>query len=343
MALAAYGHAPEHNPLMDLFEVKGCQIRCRLGPIGLKRFLARELYMVPSEQFARMAQDVLEAKVTELVSGAAQSTGRSRVAVAGGVFSNIQANLKISELPGVEELFVFPHMGDGGLALGAAVARAVELGAEPEFSLRDLRLGPELSPGEVDDSVRATGHVVTRHDRVADETARRLAEGDIVLWFQGRMEYGPRALGGRSILARPDRIEARDRLNARLKRRVWYQPFCPSILDEEAERLLERGERANRYMTAAYRVRPEGREALAGVTASDGTCRPQMVDSSYGLYYDLLTHMKRRIGVGAVLNTSFNLHGEPIVATPADAIRTFDLCGADALVIGDYVVEPKGR
>lgn len=342
MALAAYGH-PVHahdNPLMSLFEVRGSTLSCRLGPLALKRFLARELQMVPSEQFAWMAQRVLETKVCALVAGALGETGMRRVVYAGGVASNIQANLRIQELSHVDELFVFPHMGDGGLALGAALSRAVQRGAAPSFSLGDLRLGPSVTPETVERALDRSGLRYTRPACVVTETAERLTRGEIVLWFQGRMEYGPRALGGRSILARPDRPELRDRLNSTLKRRVWYQPFCPSILDDDASRLLEHGERPNRYMTMAYRVRPAAREALAGVIGSDGTCRPQMVDASYGKYYQLLRRMRERVGVGAVLNTSFNLHGEPMVSSPDDAVRTFTRCGADALVIGDFLVEP---
>ncbi len=342
MALAAYGHPtePDKNPLMDLFDVEGSTLRCRLGPLRLKRFLAGELAMVPSEQFAWMAQQVVETKVTELVAGALRETGMTRVVYAGGVASNIQANLKLMELPALDELFVFPHMGDGGLALGAALARAVRSGASASFSLGDLRLGPEVSSASVERALDASGLSRQKPVCVVTETASRLARGEIVLWFQGRMEYGPRALGGRSILARPDRPELRDRLNATLKRRVWYQPFCPSILDEDAERLLERGDTPNRFMTMAYRVRPEARAVLAGVTSRDGTCRPQMVDRSYGKYHELLKTLRESVGVGAVLNTSFNLHGEPMVASPDDALSTFTRSGADALVIGDFVVEP---
>ena len=344
MALAGYGYPIDpdknQNPLMDLFDVDGSTLRCRLGPMRLKRFLARELAMVPSEQFAWMAQHVVETKVTELVAGALRETGMTRVAYAGGVASNIQANLKLVELPGVDELFVFPHMGDGGLALGAALARAASSGPKASFSLGDLRLGPEVSAESVERSIDASGLGRRKPECVVTEAASRLARGEIVLWFQGRMEYGPRALGGRSILARPDRPELRDRLNSTLKRRVWYQPFCPSILDEDAERLLEHGDTPNRFMTMAYRVRPEARDVLAGVTGRDGTCRPQMVDRSYGKFYELLKTLRESVGVGAVLNTSFNLHGEPMVASPDDALSTFTRCGADALVIGDFLVEP---
>lgn len=342
MALAAYGHPVDaaDNPLMDLFQIDGSTLTCRLGPLRLKQFLAREHAMVPSEQFAWMAQRVVETKVCELVAGALRETGMRRVVYAGGVASNIRANLQLRELPEVDELYVFPHMGDGGLALGAAVARAVRVGARGAFSLGDLRLGPELPSGAIEKSLDASGLSYQNVGCSVVEAASRLAAGQIVLWFQGRMEYGPRALGGRSILARPDRPELRDRLNSTLKRRVWYQPFCPSILDEEATRLLECGDAPNRYMTSAYRVRPEARAALSGVTSSDGTCRPQMVDGSYGKYHELLSAVKQNIGIGAVLNTSFNVHGEPMVATPEDAISTFVRCGADALVIGDFLVEP---
>jgi carbamoyltransferase len=344
MALASYGYAPSdgRNPLMDLFRVEGMKISCRLPPSELRRFLAGELAMVPSEQFAFMAQETLEAKVVELAANALGSTGLSRIAYAGGVASNIQVNRRLRSLSQCDEIFVFPHMGDGGLALGAALARAVESKGGGNFPLGDLRLGPSLGPGAIEDALRESG---LRFEAVADPAvvaARRIAEGEVVLWFQGRMEFGPRALGGRSILARPDSEALRDRLNLKLKRRVWYQPFCPSILDEEAERLLEGGEIPNRFMTMAYRVRAEARDFLKGVIGRDGTCRPQMVDESYGSYHRLLVATRKATGVGALLNTSFNLHGEPLVATPEQAIDCFVRSGGDVLVMGDFLVERPG-
>ncbi len=344
MALASYGYAPPDggNPLMDLFHVEGLNVTCRLPPSRLSRFLARELAMMPSEQFAFLAQETLEAKVVELVRSALRTTGMRRMAYAGGVASNIQVNRKLRSLPECEAVFVFPHMGDGGLALGAALARAVDMKGSRNYRLDDLRLGPSLRPGEVEAALRDSGR---RFEAVVDpaaEAARRIANGAVVFWFQGRMEFGPRALGGRSILARPDSESLRDRLNLKLKRRVWYQPFCPSILDEEAERLLEGGEAKNRFMTMAYRVRTEGRELLKGVLGRDGTCRPQMVDESYGTYHRLLVSTRKAIGVGALLNTSFNLHGEPLVASPAQAIDCFLRSGADVLVMGDFLMEPPG-
>ena len=162
----------------------------------------------------------------------------------------------------------------------------------------------------------------------------------IVLWFQGRMEYGPRALGHRSVLARPDRPGLRDRLNLVLKRRVWYQPFCPSLLESDARAVLsDFSGPPNHHMTMAYLVAANHRERLSGVTNVDGSCRPQMIaDEAPGPFADLLRAMRARIGIGAVLNTSFNIHGAPLVRAPDEAIAVFVESGADALAIGPFLV-----
>jgi carbamoyltransferase len=176
---------------------------------------------------------------------------------------------------------------------------------------------------------------------IVGRAADLLATGRIVMWFQGGMEYGPRALGQRSVLARPDRPELRDRLNLVLKRRVWYQPFCPSLLESDAGRVLAdwTGPR-NRSMTMAYEVAPEFRAQLAGVTSVDGTCRPQFVrDAADGPFAALLREVRGRWGIGAVLNTSYNIHGEPLVCTPAEAVDVFRRSGADALAMGPFLVE----
>jgi carbamoyltransferase len=160
------------------------------------------------------------------------------------------------------------------------------------------------------------------------------------MWFQGAMEYGPRALGNRSVLARPDRADLRDRLNLVLKRRVWFQPFCPSMLESEAPRLLAdwSGGR-NRAMTMAYKVSEAHRVQLAGVMSVDGTCRPQIVaDEDAGPFAEVLRLARGHWGVAAVLNTSFNIHGEPLVCSPDQAVDVFLRSGADALAIGPFLV-----
>jgi carbamoyltransferase len=172
-----------------------------------------------------------------------------------------------------------------------------------------------------------------------DEVAGLLAGHEVVMWFQGRMEYGPRALGCRSILARPDDPSMRDRLNLVLKRRVWFQPFCPSLLESDASRLFcDWKGRPDRFMTMGYTVKGECRKALAGVVGVDGTCRPQIVpDDAPGPWADLLRAMKVRLRTGAVLNTSFNIHGEPLVCSPREAVDVFRRSGADALACGPYL------
>jgi carbamoyltransferase len=231
-------------------------------------------------------------------------------------------------------------MGDGGLAVGAAVVAASRSGERVALDLDHLDLGPGYKTGEIDAALRAAGFAAEPVATLASRVADLLADGRIVMWFQGRMEYGPRALGHRSVLARPDRADLRDRLNLALKRRVWYQPFCPSMLESEAPRILtDWSGMRNRCMTMAFEVAACARARMAGVISIDGTCRPQFVpDDDPGEFAELLREGRRRWGVGAVLNTSFNIHGEPLVCSPAEAIDVFVRSGADALAIGPYLV-----
>jgi carbamoyltransferase len=232
-------------------------------------------------------------------------------------------------------------MGDGGLALGAALAAASASGERIDLDLSHLDLGHAYTPPAIADALGAAGLNAEPVDDLAAHVADALEDGQIVMWFQGRLEYGPRALGNRSVLARPDRPDLRDRLNLLLKRRVWYQPYCPSMLDSEAPRVLaDWTGGSNRCMTMAYEVSTCFRNRLAGVISVDGTCRPQFVaDNERGEFAALLHEARARWGIGAVLNTSFNIHGEPVVCTPAEAIEVFRRSGADALAIGPFLVE----
>ncbi len=179
----------------------------------------------------------------------------------------------------------------------------------------------------------------------AAEAARLILAGEIILWFQGRMEIGPRSLGHRSILARPDDRTIKDRLNLLLKKRVWYQPFCPSMLIEDAPALLEtEGQelRDNRFMTMGFRVRPERLALMEGVINVDGTCRPQFVGDEEPRYRSLLLHLKEALGFGVVLNTSFNLHGEPMVCSPDEAVEMQCRTGIRYLIMEDWLIENTG-
>jgi carbamoyltransferase len=367
MALAnfAYPIPDRENPLMDVIGTKGLDIVSSYSSTEMFRTLKGILWRYPSEQFAFMAQRVLEKSAVSLAGEALEQTGLRRMAVAGGVFSNIKMNMQLVNLPGLERLFVFPHMGDGGLAIGAALAANRTRHGVKACRLTELYLGPGYTREEILTAADAEGagtdngragegreRAGARRDRdlqrsrrlddPAAEAARLILAGEIILWFQGRMEIGPRALGHRSILARPDDRAIKDRLNLLLKKRVWYQPFCPSMLITDAPALLEtEGQeiRDNRFMTMGFRVRPERLPLMEGVINVDGTCRPHFVGDEEPRFRDLLLHLKETLGYGVVLNTSFNLHGEPIVCTPGEALEMLRRTGIRYLLMGDMLIE----
>jgi carbamoyltransferase len=343
MALADYAAPIEDrdNPLLRTVSVRSGVIETERPGRALRHVLAPVHWRFANEQFAFMAQRVVERTCMSLARDALQLAGCSRLALAGGVASNVKATRLVRLLPEVSDLYVFPHMGDGGLALGAAVVAARQLGERSALDLERLDLGPEYSTSDIESALRAAGLMPQVCQRLACAVGERLAGGGIAMWFQGRMEYGPRALGHRSVLARPDRPELRDRLNLVLKRRVWYQPFCPSMLDSAATvALADLTSLRNRFMTMAYEVLPAYRTALAGVISVDGTCRPQFVpDNEQSVFADLLRDVRERWGLGAVLNTSFNIHGEPLVCSPAEAVDVFLRSGADHLAIGPFLID----
>ncbi|MGD0281859.1 MAG: carbamoyltransferase C-terminal domain-containing protein [Dissulfurispiraceae bacterium] len=342
MALATYSYPIDdaENPLNDFFRIKGTDITAKYSALKMFEELKKVLWRYPSEQFAWLAQRMLELRTTGLVGNIMKETGKRNLAVAGGVFSNVKANMLIRELPEVDNLFVFPHMGDGGLALGAAFCANYDCCGITKYELSDIFWGPGYDDRTVEEALRKNGLSFAMNRDIARTTAGLIATGEIVFWVQGRMEYGPRALGHRSILAPAGSELIKDRLNMELKMRVWYQPFCPSILEEDSRVCFEpfKG-KPDRFMTTAYRVRPEFRGRLKGVTGKDGTCRPQMVDAWDGNYFSLLLELKKLTGIGVVLNTSLNLHGEPLVCSPEDAVKTFIKTNCKYMAIGNYLVE----
>jgi carbamoyltransferase len=328
MALAAHAFPvpDEENPLLDFFSVDGTRISAKYHRVRLHEELKQVLWRAPSEQFAYMAQRTLEVHLTTWVRSAVRQTGLPWVAMAGGVSSNIKVNMLIRELPEVRDLFIFPHMGDGGLAVGSALHVAASAGHRLA-PLRDVYLGPDLDAPSTPPAGLESTELLGAAEMAA-RAAELIARGEIILWFDGRMEYGPRALGHRSILARPDLPEIRERLNLQMKRRVWYQPFCPSILETDVAELLERtAGRPNRYMTIGYRAKPNARPRLQAVLGPDGSCRPQFVADDGSPYALLLKAVRERLGFGCVLNTSMNLHGEPLVASIEQAWQLMSSCG----------------
>ncbi|MEO5332773.1 MAG: hypothetical protein H7839_12180 [Magnetococcus sp. YQC-5] len=338
MALADFAlPVKEHqNPLLEMFQIEGLQVRARYHANELYRRLADVLWRCTPEQFAAMAQQTLEKRVLELVRNAVAQTKVNRVALSGGVFANVKLNGMVRNLPGLEGCYVFPHMGDGGLALGAAT----QLSQSATQTWPNLYLGPDYSAEEIQETVHKSGLSYRKPDDLIGATVELIGSGKIVGWFQGRMEYAPRALGGRSVLALPGLPNIRDLLNLKLKKRSWFQPFCPSMLDEEAKRLLaDCHGPPDRFMTSIYQVRPEFRELLSGVTSRDGSCRPQMVARDESRYSRLLVAIQEKTGCGVLLNTSFNAHGAPMACSPTDALGAFAAMGIDHLILGDWILE----
>ena len=340
MAIANYAYPvpDDKNELFDFITVEGLDVRCRFGSLRTHDELKKVFWKYPSEQFAYMAQRTLEVKVLELVNNAVKATGFKKVALAGGLFSNIKINMLIRNLPGIKNCFVFPHMGDGGLAMGAAFWANHLINGIYSYPLDDLFLGPGYRDDEIKKALDQSGLEYSRVENIEDEAAELIARGYIVFWFHGKMEYGPRALGGRSILALPDSNRIRNLLNLRLKMRVWYQPFCPSMRPEDAQKYLADYDGPNPFMTMGYMVKEDKRSDIEGVISVDGSSRPQVINSESSKYGRLLKKMAELTGRGVILNTSFNIHGEPLVCSPADAIDTFKRTKNEYMVMDNYLV-----
>jgi carbamoyltransferase len=300
------------------------------------------------EDIAAAVQRRLEDLFVEYLQPIVRETGLDKLALAGGVFANVRLNQRLSELDGVREVVIHPNMGDGGNALGSALAvDANGAGATNDRCpghrrLADVYLGPGFTDEEIEAELRRRGVRYYRSDDVESVVADKVATGEVVGRFEGRMEYGPRALGHRSILANPADPNINAVLNERLHR-TEFMPFAPSVLEEDAGRYFELPD-GNRYaaefMTITTAVRPEQRAAIPAVTHVDGTARPHIVRQAVNpSFHRILREFKRRTGLGVVVNTSFNIHEEPIICTPADACVAFQQGATDALAIGSFIVE----
>jgi len=292
------------------------------------------------KNIAFAVQDACEVAMLALVKLALQKTNSRNLCLAGGVALNSKANGKIQASGIVDKIFVQPAASDDGVALGAVLVPCLDNGGRlPMQPMRHAYLGPEFSDAEIEKSLMTYKLRASKLDNAASTTAEMLANGKIIGWFQGRMEFGPRALGHRSILADPRDPEMNAKVNNAVKFREWWRPFAPSMLKEVAGEYLEYA-CDSPYMILTNPVRPEKRGIIPSVTHVDGSARPQTVEKEINpLYWNLINEFGKRTGVPVIMNTSFNLRGEAIVNTPTDAIRTFFSSGMDALVIGSYLVE----
>ncbi len=345
MALAdfAYPIPDEENPLMGFFEVNGLQVKCRYSTRGKYSRLKRILWNTPREELAFMAQRTIEKHITQLFRNAIEETGINNICWSGGIASNIKVNLKARHETGMKNWFVFPHMGDGGLAAGAALYLSLQETGKPARRLENAYLGNKFDNNEIEESLRKYKRKVSFEYRedIAKYSGEYLADGNFMLWYQGRMEFGPRALGNRSILAPASPVEIKDKLNLQIKKRSWFQPFCPSLLEEHAKRIFSDVDSYDRFMTMGYLSRPDIRDKVVSVINVDGSARPQMLGDENPGFRKLLKTVAKNTGLGVVLNTSFNLHGYPIVCTPGDALDMMLRSGAPVMAAGNFLIELK--
>lgn len=289
--------------------------------------------------FAHVAQMLLEETVEAIARSYLPRLDTTNVALAGGVALNCKMNKRIRELPDVDRIFIQPVAHDAGLALGAGW-----VGTRPSSVTEQetVYFGPEYDSDSIEQMLETNKIKYESMEEVEHYIANRLANGALVGWFQGRLELGPRALGARSILADPRSIESRDRVNQFVKHREEWRPFAPAILEEAADEYFVDGV-PSPFMIDTFDVRESKADELAAVLhPADNTTRPQTVNATqHPRFHRLITNFRDLTGVPAMLNTSFNDHGEPIVNTPAEAVKDFFGMGLDTLVLEDTIVEKR--
>ena len=315
---------------------------------GPSRMPGAEITQVHKD-IAAALQAVLQASLMHILRHFKKATGQRNLCMAGGVALNCTANGIIKRSKMFDHVFVQPASGDDGTSLGAALYAQRMFNANQTFSPMGLPLwGPSYETTIVEHALlRQPGCESTffsSFDLLAADIAKRISNGQIVAWFQGRMEFGPRALGNRSILVDPRDVEMKERLNRIVKKREDFRPFAPAVTVETAKQFFEVDDDENTYayMLFVVPVRHEYREKLPAITHIDGSARLQTVSKDDNpRFWTLLNEFGKISGMPVLLNTSFNVRGQPIVCTPAEAVDTFFATEIDALVIGDYLVVRK--
>lgn len=296
---------------------------------------------------AHSGQKVVEEIMVKTAAHVYRETGMKNLCIAGGVGLNCVANWRIFRETGFEDIFIQPAAGDSGGALGTAFyIHNCVLDQPRTFRMEHALWGPSFSEDEIQTMLKQRGavfEVADDEENLLDRTAKMIADGKVVGWFQGRLEFGPRALGSRSLLADARNPKMKDIINAKVKFREAFRPFAPAVLKEHAHEYFDMPEGLEApYMLLVPSVREEKRSLLPAITHEDGTGRVQTVtDAQNGRYYRLIKKFGEMTGVPVVINTSFNVRGEPIVCTPGDAYNTFVHTGIDVMVIGNCIVTEK--
>jgi carbamoyltransferase len=351
--LAAYGkprYLDVFESLITLKDGEIVNISKLFGSSALNRIRALLPKDFDKADLAASIQQHLEDVAVQYVKSWTSKTRIADLALAGGVFANVKLNQRLKELQGVRGIFIHPAMGDDGIAVGGALALYYRMqSSQKRAAVRDcldhVYLGPEFSCAEMRAELEKSGLPYAVHENIEKKIAELLSEGHVVARFNGRMEYGPRALGNRSILYQTTDPSVNDWLNKNLKR-TEFMPFAPSTLAEYASQCyvgMNGASNAARFMTVTFDCTDWMKKHCPGVVHVDGTARPQLVRKEDNpSYYKIIEEYRRLTGLPSVINTSFNIHEEPIVCTPADAVRAFKIGHLDYLAMDSFLVKnPK--
>lgn len=342
MAVASYGTPRFADQFREIVRIDGGG-RYHLEPLRLEeRFGPRRVPGDPLEalhfDIARSLQFVLEETVIELAHWLKSETGAPNLVMAGGVALNCVMNARVRDSGLFHDVWVQPAAGDAGTALGAALWVDWQHRGQRNWQMEHCYFGPAHTDADIEAALRRGKQRYRRVDDIAEETSKLLAEDKIIGWFQGRMEFGPRALGARSILASPIEAHMQERLND-IKDREDFRPVAPVVMEERVSEWFVGGRRSP-FMLFVFDVAEGKADRIAAVRHVDGTARVQTVNRDQNaVYYDLLAAFERRTGVPVLVNTSFNTRGQPIVCTPHDALECFATSPIDALAIGSFIVE----
>lgn len=332
-----------------LMWVEGMELRLSPNVFTFRNYYVKhkklppELETYTKEELSAAFQANLENCILEIVKQAVEITKMENITLSGGVSANVKLNQKIHNLPNVKNIYIFPAMSDAGQAVGVALYVAAQFDDIKEpIQLNNVYLGPHYSDVEIEKYLKQMNVKYIKMNSVAKNIARLLANGAVVARFTGRIEYGPRALGNRSIFYQTSDPGVNDWLNKRLKR-TEFMPFAPMSLAEETDKLYlntKGAEYAARFMTITFSCTNWMKKNCPAVVHVDGTARPQFVDNKYNPdSYEILKEYYMLTGIPAIINTSFNMHGEPIVLTPQNAINSFLHGSLDYLAIGPFLVK----
>ena len=358
MGLAPYA---DENGVDKSFNVVNSLIEISDGDIEFKtktnlstnycyEFLKTKLENHRFDWMAGGIQKLTEDLLIKWVHNAIEKTGIRKIVCAEGVFMNVKANMKIAGITEIDDIFIFPSGGDESLCIGAAfnvyAEELLKTGQKVDISsLGKLYLGPEFGQAEIENCIKnenlESDFSIENHSDIDANVAELLAEGNVVARFSGKMEWGARALGNRSILADPSKSEKLREINSAIKQRDFWMPFAPTILCEKSDELIDNPKKINApYMVMAFDTKELARTKLiAAIHPYDFTARPQLLENEHNNnYYNLINKFEEITGIPAVLNTSFNLHGYPIVCSPIDAIKTLKNSGLENLAIGNYLI-----